>query len=223
MLSQPESCGSGRQSAQARTEWEHSGESRNSGESAPRPAPASGYTVSRAGGSSEERQPTVLSQGQNGSSGSEAKTTFVIFLNVHSAFHVKRSGHCVCCSAMKNGLAGGFLHDQHGCVGRAEQGAWVSAPPTPILNQDVRIVQSRGTAPESRRHCSGRTARKQRGKMQTRDLWLRDASPFVKASGLLGSLPYTGRGEVRGGQRRRRRRTGGRDADCPGGSGLNGW
>lgn len=59
--------------------------------------------------------------------------------------------------------------------------------------------------------------------MQTRDLRLRDASPFVKASGLLGSLPYTGRGEVRGGQRRRRRRTGGRDADCPGGSGLNGW
>lgn len=65
----------------------------------------------------------------------------IIFLDVPSAFHIKKSSHFICCFTMQNSLPVGFLVTNHEHTECAGQGSWVSAPPARILNQNFQIFR----------------------------------------------------------------------------------
>lgn len=149
---------------------------------------------------------------------------FVIFLNVQSAFLIKKSGHFVYCSYT---LPRGFLNDRREHTDRAEQGTRVSAPPVSILNRNFQIFRRRGIGPREQKallRVTRQVSREVRCRLGTSgSVTPAPSSKRVASSGHCRRRgKRTGHPEPERG-RQWRRGTGGRDAGCPGRSALNGW
>lgn len=113
----------------------------------------------------------------------------IIFLDVQSAFNVKKSSRCFpCCVTMKSSLTVGLPNDPSMNTECARQGGQVSAPPAHILNQNFQISWRGGTRPRK----GGRYLLKvtQQVSGEARRTLGSDSitlAPFIKASDLLAS------------------------------------